>query len=149
MIAKHNLGGLCFVILSRIYSRFVSRTNNNRVSGRHSKIWGQRTQRNTGNHGATIIIILTFMVPCIVNIFLKYNQQDVTLCSILYCCQCSTCFRRFFRPSPGAHTVPTASGICRACLLLPLAWVSWKCQLTHSSGSSKQARHTPDAACPV
>ena len=32
----------------------------------------------------------------------KYNQQDAKLYNILYCCQCSTCFRRFFRPSSGA-----------------------------------------------
>jgi hypothetical protein len=33
----------------------------------------------------------------------KYNQQDTTLCDILYCCQCSTSFRRFLRPSSGAQ----------------------------------------------
>jgi hypothetical protein len=57
---------------------------------------------------------------------------------------CSTCFRRFFRPSPGAQkTVHTASGICQACLLLP------QLELTHASGSSKQAWHIPDAVCTV
>jgi hypothetical protein len=34
-------------------------------------------------------------------------------------------------------TVHTASVICQACLLLPLAFFSF--QLTHASGSSKQA----------
>ena len=67
----------------------------------------------------------------------KYNLQDATLYNILYCCQRSTCFRMVFRPSSGAQTVHTPSGICQACLLLPLAWVS--CQLTHASGSSEQA----------
>jgi hypothetical protein len=57
----------------------------------------------------------------------KYNQQDATLYNILYCCQCCTYFRRFFRPSSGAQTVHTAFGICQACLLLPLAWVCWHC----------------------
>ena len=61
----------------------------------------------------------------------KHNQQDATLYNILYCCQCSTCFRLFFRPSSGAQTVHTASGICQAWLLLPLAWVSWH-QFYHS-----------------
>ena len=56
----------------------------------------------------------------------KYKQRDATLYNNLYCCQCSTCFRRFFRPSSGAPTVYTASGICQACLLLPLVWVSWR-----------------------
>jgi hypothetical protein len=59
----------------------------------------------------------------------KYNQQDATLYNILYCSQCSTCFRRVFCPSSGAQTVYTASGMCQACLLLPLAWVSWQCKL--------------------
>jgi len=53
----------------------------------------------------------------------KYSQQDAKLYSILYYCQCSTCFRRFLRLSSGAQklkTVHTASGMCQACLLLPL-----------------------------
>ena len=33
----------------------------------------------------------------------KYNQQDATLYSILYYCQCSSCFRRFRRPSSGTQ----------------------------------------------
>jgi len=40
-------------------------------------------------------------------IFLKYNQQDATLYNILYYCQCPTCFRRFLRPSSGAHKLYT------------------------------------------
>jgi hypothetical protein len=53
----------------------------------------------------------------------KYNQQDAALFSILYYCQCSTCFERFLCPSPGDQKLHTASGICQACLLLLLAWV--------------------------
>jgi hypothetical protein len=69
----------------------------------------------------------------------KYNQQDATSYKIIYCCQCSTCFRRFFRPSSGAQTVYTTSSICQACFLLPLAWVSWHCQLTHASGRQQKS----------
>jgi len=36
-------------------------------------------------------------------LFYKYNQQDATLDNIPYCFQCSTCFRRFLRPSSGAQ----------------------------------------------
>jgi len=50
----------------------------------------------------------------------EYNQQAAKLYNILYCCQCSTRFRRFLRPSSGAQKLHTASGICQACLLLPL-----------------------------
>ena len=46
---------------------------------------------------------LTFMWPCIVNVFFQVYQQDATLYNILYYCQCSTCFRRFLRPSSGAQ----------------------------------------------
>ena len=52
---------------------------------------------------------------------LKYNQQDATLYNIIYYCQCCTCFRRFLRPSSGTQKLYTASVICQACLLLPLA----------------------------
>jgi hypothetical protein len=89
---------------------------------------------------------LTFMGPCIINVFFKYNQQDAMLYNILYYCQCSTCFRQFLRPSSGVQKLHTASGICEACLLLPLAWVRW---LSHASGSSKQAWHIPDAVYTV
>jgi hypothetical protein len=55
-----------------------------------------------------------------------YNQQDATLYNILYYCQCSAYFGRFFRPSSGAqnctHSIwyrsnfpaATASGSSRA-----------------------------------
>jgi len=34
-------------------------------------------------------------------------QEEVTLYNILYYCQCSTCFRRFLRPSSGAQKLYT------------------------------------------
>jgi hypothetical protein len=54
-----------------------------------------------------------FMGPCIVNIF-KHNQQDATLHNGIYYRKCSTCFRRYLRPSSGAQNCIIASGICRA-----------------------------------
>ena len=76
----------------------------------------------------------------------KYNQQDEALYNVLYCCQCSTCFRWFFRLSSGAQKLYTQHLVY---VKLPLAWVSWHCQLTHASGSSKQALHIPNAVCTV
>jgi hypothetical protein len=70
----------------------------------------------------------------------KYNQQDATLYNILYYCQCFTLFRLFLCPSSGAQKLYTTSGICQACLLLPL---------THASVSSKQVWHIPDAVYTV
>jgi len=45
---------------------------------------------------------LTFMGPCIVNVF-KYNQQDAMLHSNIYYYICSKCFRWFLRPSSGTQ----------------------------------------------
>ena len=50
---------------------------------------------------------MTFMGPYIVNVFLKYNQQNAKLYNILYYCQCSTYFRRFLLPSSGAQKLYT------------------------------------------
>jgi len=49
----------------------------------------------------------------------KYNQQDATLHNILYCCQRSTCFRRFLRPSSGTQKVYTQDQV-----YAKLAWVA-------------------------
>ena len=59
----------------------------------------------------------------------KHNQQDTTLYNILYYCQCSTCFRRFLRPSSGAQNRTRSIGY-----LLELTF-----QLTHDS-SKKQKK---------
>ena len=67
------------------------------------------------------------MHQIIINYSFKYNQQDTTLYNILYYCQCSTCFGRFPRPSSGAQELYTQHVTYQACLLLPLAWVSWNC----------------------
>jgi len=42
---------------------------------------------------------LTFIGPCIANIFAEYNQQDATFHNLFSSVRRSTCFRRFFRPS--------------------------------------------------
>jgi hypothetical protein len=47
----------------------------------------------------------------------KCSQQDITLLNLFISIKRSTCFRRFLRPSSGAQTVHTASGICQT---LPL-----------------------------
>ena len=47
---------------------------------------------------------LTFICPCIANIFSEYNQQDTTFLNLFISVRRSTCFRRFFRLSPRAQT---------------------------------------------
>ena len=63
----------------------------------------------------------------------KYNQQDATLYNILYYCQCSTCCRRFLRPSSGAQNCTHSIGYMPSLLAAT------------ASGNSKQAWHIPDA----
>jgi hypothetical protein len=46
---------------------------------------------------------LTFIAPCIANIFAEYNRQDATIHNFFIPVRRSTCFRRFFRPSLGAQ----------------------------------------------
>ena len=51
-------------------------------------------------------------------ILFNYNQQVATLYNILYYCQCSTCFKRFLRPSSGAqnctHSIAYMSNLLAA-----------------------------------
>jgi hypothetical protein len=67
----------------------------------------------------------------------KYDQQDALLYNILHYHQCPTCFRRFLHPSSGAQNYKHS------------IWYMSSFQLTHTSGSSKQAWHIPDAVCTV
>ena len=46
---------------------------------------------------------LTFIGPCIPNIFSEYNQQDATFHSLFIFVRRSTYFRRVFHPSSGAQ----------------------------------------------
>jgi len=51
----------------------------------------------------TNYVFLTFRGPCIVSTFPECNQQDETFLNLFISVRCSTCFRRFFRPSSGAQ----------------------------------------------
>jgi len=46
---------------------------------------------------------LTFIGPCIANLFAEYNEQDTTFLNLFISVRWSTCFRRVFRPSSGAQ----------------------------------------------
>ena len=61
----------------------------------------------------------TFICPCFVNIILNYNQQDATFLDLFtYFYRCSTCFRRFLRPSSVAHNSTYTFRYCQQILLL-------------------------------
>jgi len=53
--------------------------------------------------------IFAFMAPCVFNVF-KHDQQDATLHSSICYYICSTCFRRFLRPSSGAQNCTHSIG---------------------------------------
>ena len=52
---------------------------------------------------------LTFIGPCIANIYTEYKQQDATFHNLFISVRRSACFRRFFRPSSGAQNCTYSS----------------------------------------
>ena len=66
----------------------------------HSWRYCRRAQYNCSKSSVST---LTFIGPCIANIFAEYNQQDATFHKLFISVRRSTCFRRFFRPSSGAQ----------------------------------------------
>ena len=56
---------------------------------------------------------LTFVSPCIANIFSEYNQQDATFFNLFISVRRSTCFRRVFRPSSGAQNCTHSVSLAR------------------------------------
>jgi hypothetical protein len=58
------------------------------------------------------LVVLTFICPCIASISLKCNQQDATFSrsqrslDLFISINCSTCFRRFLRPSSSVPSHP-------------------------------------------
>jgi hypothetical protein len=58
-------------------------------------------------------------------VFPKCNQQDATFVNLFISIKCSTCFRRFLRPSSGAQIVHTASGIVKPFCCPLLSWLGW------------------------
>ena len=91
-------------------------------------------------------LFLTFVEPCIVNVYFKCTNK-MHRYTIFFITVNALCFRRFLRPSSGAQNC-TRSIWYMSSLLAATAGVS-ELELTHASGSSKQAWHIPDAACTV
>ena len=68
---------------------------------------------------------LTFMGPCIVNVFLSITNK-MKRCTILFIIvNALHVSSGFSAHHQGLKSVHAASGICQTCLLLPLAWMSW------------------------
>jgi hypothetical protein len=78
------------------------------------------------------------MGPRIINVF-KHNQQDATLHNGIYYYKCSTCFRRFLRPSSGAQNYTHSIGYLSSFLLLTaIVGELEQFQLTHDSGKKQK-----------
>ena len=87
------------------------------------------------------LFFFMFMGPCIVNVF-KYNQQDATLHHSSYYYKCSTCFRRFLRPSSGAQNCIHSIGYLSSFFCFsPQSWLSFN-SLTIAVRSRKSSRNT-------
>jgi hypothetical protein len=70
-----------------------------------------------------LVFFLTFMWPCIINVF-KHNQQDTTLHNGIYYHKCSICFRQFLCPSSGAqNSIQSIGYLSSFPCFLPLSWV--------------------------
>jgi len=69
---------------------------------------------------------LTFIGPCIPNIFSEYNQEVSTIHNLFISVRRATCFGRVFRPSSGAQNCTYSVRYLsdRYCCLL-LAWPGW------------------------
>ena len=75
------------------------------------------------------LLNLTFMGPCILNVFLSMTnkmQRCVILFIIVNAVHVSSGFSAHHQELKSVHA---ASGICQTHLLLLLAWMSWKSQL--------------------
>ena len=76
---------------------------------------------------------LTFVCPCIANVFPKWNQQNATFRDLFISTKCSTCFRRFLRPSSGAHNCTYSCRYCQPIQLLAAAssCIGWQYLTLH------------------
>jgi len=82
---------------------------------------------------------LTFICPCITNIFAEYNQQDAMFHNLFIPVRRSTCFRRVFRPSSGARNCTYSIRYLsdQYCYLL-LAWPEFR---TPDEGRKSRLKH--------
>jgi len=83
------------------------------------------TTECSGVSATVMCVLLTFIGPCITNIFSEYNQQDMTFLNLFISVRHSTCFRRVFRPSPGAQNCTySIRHLSDQFCYVPLAWMA-------------------------
>ena len=83
----------------------------------------------------------------------KYNSKlQPTRCNIsffLYFSRCPTCFRRFLRPSSGAHNCTYNFIYCQPVLLLAASVDMMERHLIHASSKQQYCLTIPEAVCTV
>jgi hypothetical protein len=70
-----------------------------------------------------------------------------TLLNLFISIKRSTCFRRFLRPSSGAQTVRTASGICQ--IVAVMVGMELQCHPNHDSTRQQQDSTIPEDVCTI
>jgi hypothetical protein len=77
---------------------------------------------------------LTFMGPCIADIFPSITNKDATSHNLFISVKCSTFFRRYLRPSSGAQKLYIQHRVLVKALLLPAALVEERWIFKYNSG---------------
>jgi hypothetical protein len=109
----------------------------------------QYTSWRAANRASILHHFLTFMGPCIVNIF-KHNQQDATLHNGIYYYKCPTCFWRFLHPSSGANNCIQSIGYLSSFhCFLPLARMSWYSSPNSPSQTARSSESSTNTRCCV
>ena len=67
------------------------------------------------------LVSLAVSAPNVTQIITTYSQQDATFLEFIYFYRRSTCFRRFLRPSSGAHNRTYSFWYCQPIVLLAAA----------------------------
>ena len=90
-------------------------------------------------------LYLTFVGPCIVNVYLSSANKMQRYTIFFYCLQCSACFMRFFHSSSGAQKLCVQHQYLSD-LFAMTASLGESERLTQPSGHTKQVWQVPDAA---
>jgi len=86
------------------------------------------------NEEASLYTFEYINCKCGFSLITNYGQQDATFLEFIFFYRCSTCFRRFLRPSSGAHNCTYSLRYCQPILLL--AATVEEMELTHVSSIS-------------
>jgi len=130
-----NLCG-CGLVKHKIPTASFMHSGNHVHLRKHNRCYYQVSNPATSEGKWRVLHInLTFIVPCIANIFADYNQQAATFHNLFISVRRSTCFRWVFRPSSGAQNCTLVWQILDAlCAILSSWW--WTENPSETCGAS-------------